>query len=30
MNALAEEFGFLIAYPAQPKTANASKCWKLV
>lgn len=27
MNELAEEYGFLVAYPAQPKTANASKCW---
>lgn len=27
MNALAEESGFLVAYPAQPQTANASKCW---
>jgi poly(hydroxyalkanoate) depolymerase family esterase len=27
MNALAEELGFLVAYPAQTKAANASKCW---
>lgn len=27
MNALAEEFGCLIAWPAQPKGANAQKCW---
>ncbi len=27
MNALAEEFGCLIAYPAQAQTANAQKCW---
>ena len=27
MNALAEEHGCLIAYPAQPKIANAHKCW---
>ena len=27
MNALAEEFGLLIAYPAQPTGANANKCW---
>ncbi len=27
MNALAEEFGCLIAYPAQPTGANAQKCW---
>ncbi|TVP72408.1 MAG: esterase [Rhodobacteraceae bacterium] len=27
MNALAEEFGCLIAYPAQPGGANAQKCW---
>jgi poly(hydroxyalkanoate) depolymerase family esterase len=27
MNLLAEEFGFLVAYPAQPKSSNASKCW---
>lgn len=27
MNELAEEQGFLVAYPAQSKRANASKCW---
>ena len=27
MNALAKEFGCLIAYPAQPAGANARKCW---
>ena len=27
MNALAEQFGCLIAYPAQPSGANAQKCW---
>ncbi|ORE94777.1 PHB depolymerase family esterase [Aurantimonas sp. 22II-16-19i] len=27
MNALAEEFGFLVAYPEQSKRANAQKCW---
>ncbi|MEP7044205.1 MAG: PHB depolymerase family esterase [Dokdonella sp.] len=27
MNALAEEQGFLVVYPAQSQTANASKCW---
>ncbi len=27
MNALAEEYGMLVAYPVQPKTANASACW---
>ncbi|MGV8985369.1 MAG: PHB depolymerase family esterase [Cypionkella sp.] len=27
MNDLAEEFGCLIAYPAQPSGANVQKCW---
>jgi poly(hydroxyalkanoate) depolymerase family esterase len=27
MNALAEEIGCLVAYPAQPTGANAQKCW---
>lgn len=27
MNALAEAHGFLVAYPAQTKAANAQKCW---
>jgi len=27
MNTLAEEFGCLIAWPAQPQGANAQKCW---
>jgi poly(hydroxyalkanoate) depolymerase family esterase len=27
MNALAEHHGFMVAYPAQPNGANASKCW---
>ena len=27
MNALAEEFGFLVAYPEQSQRANAQKCW---
>lgn len=27
MNELAEEMGFLVAYPAQPSGANMQKCW---
>jgi poly(hydroxyalkanoate) depolymerase family esterase len=27
MNALAEEHGFLVAYPAQAQAANTQKCW---
>jgi len=27
MNALAEEMGFLVVYPAQSSAANSSKCW---
>lgn len=27
MNDLAEEFGFVVAYPAQTQGANAQKCW---
>lgn len=27
MNALAEELGLIVAYPAQPAAANAGRCW---
>ena len=27
MNAVAEELGFIVAYPIQPRAANASLCW---
>jgi len=27
MNALAEEFGLIVVYPLQPKSANAQGCW---
>ena len=27
MNALGEEIGFLVAYPAQPASANSNACW---
>lgn len=27
MNTLAQEFGFLVAYPSQPASANAARCW---
>lgn len=27
MNSLAEEHGCFVAYPAQPQSANASRCW---
>ena len=27
MDALAEEYGSLVLYPAQPSSANPQKCW---
>ena len=27
MNEVAEQLGFFVAYPAQPSSANASRCW---
>src|SRR4051812_47955083 len=27
MNALADELGFIVAYPQQARTANVSRCW---
>jgi poly(hydroxyalkanoate) depolymerase family esterase len=27
MNAIADEHGFVVVYPAQPASANAQKCW---
>ncbi|WP_379923635.1 alpha/beta hydrolase family esterase [Erythrobacter sp. R86502] len=27
MNALADEIGFIVAYPEQPRSANMQKCW---
>lgn len=27
MNVLAEEFGFLVVYPAQPRKSQANRCW---
>ena len=27
MNALADEHGFIVVYPEQPASANASRCW---
>ena len=27
MNALADEFGLIVAYPRQPRSANPSSCW---